>query len=207
MQPQAHKITDEYSILARRYHWHPEAIFGLCYEYIQPGQRLLDVGVGSGLASLPFADAGLEIFGCDTSPATPAAWISNGVHATFRQQDIQTSPWQYEADSFDHVICCGVLHFFSGLETVFAEVARLLRPQGLFAFTTKATPPDFIAAAERQFYTEIIQETHIYSHSRAYLEHLLNEFQFTLLKELRMLIITDRNTEDVFPAFVTQKRA
>ncbi|WP_423224970.1 hypothetical protein [Candidatus Amarolinea aalborgensis] len=45
-----------------------DVLFGLCYEYVQPGQRLLDAGIGSGLSAQLFAKAGLEIHGMDFSP-------------------------------------------------------------------------------------------------------------------------------------------
>lgn len=46
-----------------------DLLFGLSYEYLTPGQRLLDVGIGSGVSSQSFARAGLEIYGLDFSPA------------------------------------------------------------------------------------------------------------------------------------------
>ncbi len=45
----------------------PEALFGLCFEYLRPGQRLLDIGIGTGLSSLPFARAGMAVYGLDGS--------------------------------------------------------------------------------------------------------------------------------------------
>jgi 2-polyprenyl-3-methyl-5-hydroxy-6-metoxy-1,4-benzoquinol methylase len=46
--------------------WGCERI-GLTYEYVQLSQRLLDLGIRSGLNSLPFHKAGLEIYGLDGS--------------------------------------------------------------------------------------------------------------------------------------------
>ena len=31
-----------------------EALFGLCYEFVQPAQHLLDLGIGSGLSAASF---------------------------------------------------------------------------------------------------------------------------------------------------------
>ncbi len=32
-----------------------DVLFGLCYAFIQPGQHMLDAGIGSGLMFIPFA--------------------------------------------------------------------------------------------------------------------------------------------------------
>ena len=44
-----------------------DVIFGMSFEYINTHDRLLDIGIGTGLASLPFAKVGLEVFGFDGS--------------------------------------------------------------------------------------------------------------------------------------------
>ena len=33
----------------------PEVAFGLAYKYIQPGQSILDIGIGTGFGSILFA--------------------------------------------------------------------------------------------------------------------------------------------------------
>jgi len=42
-----------------------DLLFGLSYEFLKPGQVLLDAGIGTGISSLPFAKAGLVIHGMD----------------------------------------------------------------------------------------------------------------------------------------------
>jgi hypothetical protein len=37
----------------------PEVVFGLAYRYVQPGQSILDTGIGTGLSSVLFPKAGL----------------------------------------------------------------------------------------------------------------------------------------------------
>ena len=44
-----------------------EVIFGMCYEYIKPSDSLIDVGIGTGLCSVLFAKAGLNMTGLDES--------------------------------------------------------------------------------------------------------------------------------------------
>jgi len=53
MNKDSHQAHDEsaadYDRLARKYRWFgPEALFGLCFEYVQPGERLLAIGIGTG---------------------------------------------------------------------------------------------------------------------------------------------------------------
>lgn len=42
-------------------------IFGMCYEYVKPNEKILDLGIGTGLASIQFYKSGLKIFGLDIS--------------------------------------------------------------------------------------------------------------------------------------------
>ena len=44
-----------------------DALFGMSFEYVNPHDCLLDIGIGTGLASQAFAKVGLEVSGCDGS--------------------------------------------------------------------------------------------------------------------------------------------
>ena len=48
--------------------WHGHAIlFGMMYEFVNPDETLLDIGIGTGLSSELFHKAGLHISGFDKS--------------------------------------------------------------------------------------------------------------------------------------------
>jgi ubiquinone/menaquinone biosynthesis C-methylase UbiE len=48
--------------------WHGhEALFGMMFEYVLPGQPILDIGIGTGLIAALFKKAGLEVYGIDIS--------------------------------------------------------------------------------------------------------------------------------------------
>lgn len=62
------QYAEEYDYLVREYESHTsDIIFGLLFEYTDPGDKLLDSGIGTGISSFLFHKAGLNIYGLDNS--------------------------------------------------------------------------------------------------------------------------------------------
>lgn len=174
-----------------------DLLFGLCYEYAQPGKRLLDAGIGSGLSAQLFAKAGLHVFGMDFSPAMLEICQAKGFAAGLMLHDIQQAPWPYPSKGFDFLVCCGVLHFIADLENIFAEARRVLGENGVFAFTTRVPPtptPEFQA-----YHQETVGGFEIFSHAPAYLELLLAKQAFERLKVQKSFV-----GEDIFTLWVVR---
>lgn len=163
-----------------------DVLFGLCYEFIRPGQVLLDAGIGSGLSAQLFAQAGLEIHGMDFSPAMLDICQRKGLAVELKQHDILQIPWPYPADRFDHLICCGVLHFIADLGDIFGEAARVVRSGSLFAFTTKVASS--LAHNQQKYERQRSGEFEIFAHTPAYIEALLAQSAFTRLKTQRCFV-------------------
>jgi predicted TPR repeat methyltransferase len=206
---QAHdESATDYDRLARAYHcFAPEALFGLCYEYVQPRERLLALGIGTGLCAAPFVKAGLQAFGLDASAEMLNVCRAKGIAADLRQLDIRIKPWPYADGYFDHVIACGVFHFLDDLDPVFQEASRVVRRGGLYAFTTKVPRLEREREATSQKYAaEVISGVAIFSHRKAYLDELIAGGGFETLKDLEILIGVDQtNLNDPYLAIVTRK--
>jgi len=62
------RYTEYYDQEAEATAWYgPEVIFGLVYTFIQPGQKVLDIGIGTGLSSKLFNEFGMKVYGMDIS--------------------------------------------------------------------------------------------------------------------------------------------
>jgi 2-polyprenyl-6-hydroxyphenyl methylase / 3-demethylubiquinone-9 3-methyltransferase len=106
---------------------------------LDPGAlQLLDVGCGGGLLSEPFAALGCSVTGVDRSlPTLNAARAHaerSGLSIRYLEASAESLP--FEAQSFDVVCCCDVLEHVDDLDRVISEIARVLKPGGVFFFDT-----------------------------------------------------------------------
>jgi predicted TPR repeat methyltransferase len=201
---QAHdQSAIDYDQQVREYHCYAaDVLFGLCFEYVHPRERLLDLGIGTGLSALPFAQLGLQLFGVDASQEMLNICRAKNIAVELKQFDLEDTPLPYADDSFDHVVSCGVLHFFDDLAIIFQEVARVIRPNGIFAFTIKAPPNEITAIAE-----ETTDGVTIFMHSGAYIAQCIANSQFEMLKELRFFVGNNRDQyAELFCAFVVRRK-
>ncbi len=177
-----------------------DVLFGLCYEYLQPGEKLLDAGIGSGLSSFHFEKAGLEVHGMDFSPAMLEICRAKNFTASLKQHDLQEAPWPFADGSFSVLVCCGVFHFIHGLESVFSEAWRVLESGGIFAFTTKVYSAQ--ETCQQEVFRENSGDFEIYSHAPRVIETLLEKEAFTPLKVQKCFV-----GEDIFTCWVVKKVA
>ena len=193
------------------YHGH-EVMFGLMYEYVHPGETLLDIGIGTGLSSLLFHKAGLVISGFDFAEGMLKACESKGFAAHLVLHDLRQVPFPYPDDSFDHIVSLGVLNFYPDLAPVFQEASRIIRPRGAFGFSVEELKPGQQAAYVFPVGGQSDQErgetgVNMYRHSDAHVRELLGRSGFSVLKGFEFL--ADRYPEegiDVYlKAYVARK--
>ncbi|WP_412507509.1 bifunctional 2-polyprenyl-6-hydroxyphenol methylase/3-demethylubiquinol 3-O-methyltransferase UbiG [Roseovarius sp. SYSU LYC5161] len=103
-----------------------------------PGKDVLDLGCAGGFMAEALADRGARVTGIDPAGQAIAAARAHA-RATGRSIAYDIGAGEalpYAAAGFDAVVCVDVLEHVSDLDQVLHEVARVLRPGGLFLFDT-----------------------------------------------------------------------
>ena len=97
------------------------------------GRDVLDIGCGAGLDLVRLGHAGARGSGVELSPASLALARQyldvEGVAAVLVQADAAVLP--FRDDSFDMVLCHGVLPFAIDPSAIVGEIRRVLRTEGL----------------------------------------------------------------------------
>ncbi|MFC6974602.1 class I SAM-dependent methyltransferase [Halomicroarcula sp. GCM10025709] len=97
----------------------------------EPGERILDIGCGTGHLTAAIADRGAEVVGIDAAPEMVEQARAAHPDCTFRQADIR----EYDPDRpFDAVFSNAALHWIPGPDhdAVLSTVADALSPDGRF---------------------------------------------------------------------------
>ncbi|MFU8883546.1 MAG: bifunctional 2-polyprenyl-6-hydroxyphenol methylase/3-demethylubiquinol 3-O-methyltransferase UbiG [Rhodobacterales bacterium] len=102
------------------------------------GKAVLDLGCAGGFMAEALATRGATVTGIDPAAAAIAAARAHAGQAGYAiTYDVGVGEALPYADSaYDAVVCVDVLEHVSDLTQVLAEVARVLRPGGLFLFDT-----------------------------------------------------------------------
>ena len=178
-----------------------DALFGMSFEFIEKDEKLLDIGIGTGLASVKHSRLGLEVYGLDSSPQMLDACRSKSFARALNLYDMFSEKIPYEDSFFNHVVSCGVLHFMGDLEPLFQEVKRVIKPGGTFAFTIAPQNSDTLFVRENTAWG-----VPIFKHSMNFVVNMLEKNGFSVLKEQRLLIKgADKvNYDMLFSAMVTR---
>jgi len=119
------------------------------------GKRVLEIGCGGGQCAIAFAKRGAIATGVDLSDEqlrfARALAKQEGVKVRFLRRSVESlSP--IAAESQDLVFSAYALDFVERIERCFGEVARVLRPDGLFVFSV--CHPFWYCLAEKELRIE-----------------------------------------------------
>jgi len=105
---------------------------------IAPGQAVLDVCCGTGLVAQAAAGLGASVTGLDISEDMIAMAKAKGLACQFQVGDAEALP--FGDVHFDRVMCNFGLYHLPEPDLAIAEAARVLRPDGVYVFTTWCGP-------------------------------------------------------------------
>jgi ubiquinone/menaquinone biosynthesis C-methylase UbiE len=125
----AHAEADEYNVFA------PETTADIVDRFIgfaglRPGDRVLDLGCGSGIFAAGIAQRGMKVVGVDLSHRLLVRGKQNGYGADFVAGDAEHLP--FPDGTFAGVLLSGIIHHLPNPQLMAQETYRVLRPQGRF---------------------------------------------------------------------------
>jgi SAM-dependent methyltransferase len=107
---------------------YPAALFDWLASHCAERQRALDIACGNGQASVPLRQHFAQVLACDASIEQLRA-VDSPADITLFVADAEAQP--LSSASLDLIVVAQALHWFA-TPAFFAEVTRLLKPDGLF---------------------------------------------------------------------------
>lgn len=152
----------------------PERVQKLVESCIMRGSKVLDIGIGTGLAVSGYADKGATVIGLDHDQAMlDGAQPVVGEGGSLRQADINGRlPIDDLEDSIDVAQAVGVLEFAKDLQSVFRQVYSSLKEDGVFAFTSELIDGERTTESETRY--DDINVT-VYRHTPEEIQDLLKQ--------------------------------
>jgi predicted TPR repeat methyltransferase len=116
------------------------AVLGACAAAGRPPTfaRVVDLGCGTGLAARAFSAIAGEIIGIDLSPRMIERARATGLYAELDVAEIVEGLIRRPDASADLILAADVMVYLHDMAPLLAEVARVLAPGGLFAFTVES---------------------------------------------------------------------
>jgi predicted TPR repeat methyltransferase len=139
-------VTNLFDGIARQFERHlvqeleyhvPEALAKLVLPELKANACVVDLGCGTGLVGVALAAAGARIVGVDLSARMLEIAARRGAYSTLEKGELAEVLAQHPAGSVNAVLAADVFIYVGELTAVFAAVARVLAPQGLFALSVE----------------------------------------------------------------------
>lgn len=132
-------LADSYDGLASMSPSFPAAtlLYNLMSGHLKPDNlTVLDVGIGTGLSSEPFADDGFDVTGVDGSAPMLALCAEKLVAQRLLQVDFTKSALPFDDSTFDSAFSANTLYLLPAKTQahVIGELGRVTKAGGVFAF-------------------------------------------------------------------------
>lgn len=110
--------------------------------------RVIDLGCGTGLAARAFAGIAGDIIGIDLSPRMIERARLTGLYAELDVAEIVQGLARQPDAGADLILAADVMVYVHDMAPLLAEVARVLTPGGLFAFTLESHAGEGVVLGE-----------------------------------------------------------
>lgn len=142
---------------------------------ISPAEKwdVLDLGCGTGLVGSAIAPFTRQLVGVDLSAKMLTKAHARNIYQRLEHLDLLTMMRGEKAASYDVIIAADVFVYLGRLDEIISEIRRLLRPDGIFAFSIEAlevSPNDGVGQSTQREYQ--LENTGRYSHSLNYMSRL-----------------------------------
>lgn len=129
-------LASQYDEATEAYKWiAPEKVKSLLLPHIKPGNRVLDVGIGTALSTAAFLKAGCHVCGVDISRKMLDKAREKYPVLELYQGNIEEDLPFLRTRSFDIVLGIGILEFVTHLEKVIGILSQKTKSDGLICFT------------------------------------------------------------------------
>lgn len=158
----------------------------------QEGQSILDAGCGSGRNLKWFYQNDFDIFGIDADAEFLSIAKQNYSKAAsnFSVGTLENLP--FDENSFDHILCCAVLHFAKNethFKAMFTELVRVLKQNGSL-FIRMASNIGLDGNAPKITFKENDQKGTYYL-TRERIKNLRKEFNIELIEPIKTTNVQD----------------
>ncbi len=201
------EFVEKYDEAVKKQKWYgAEILFGMIHEYLKANDKILDIGIGTGLSAIAFHKLGLEVYGLDYSREMLEACKQKNIAVDLQQFDLNNIPLPYQTNYFSHISANAVLYFIPKLDALFSEISRILKKSGIWAFIIE----EYTNQQQSKFIAKPKSKNGLvtYQHSSKYLFDLLKDNGFSLLKKIEFVAENFQMEGKAvsFQLYVTEKR-
>ncbi|MFN8258166.1 MAG: methyltransferase domain-containing protein [Bacteroidales bacterium] len=192
----------------------PELIFKSLEPFLKQEQKLLDLGIGTGMASIRFANAGIIVSGMDCSEEMLKICEAKKTTDKLYLGDLASEDCPWPDENFDFIISNAFFHFIPHPGKIFENTGNHLKTSGYFCFTTLKSG---IGNDLEYFETETPGITSwknpenglfIYKHSEEFIENLLKTNNLEFISKTSFLGFKDETEgkQVYFELFLAKKK-
>jgi predicted TPR repeat methyltransferase len=198
----ADKLAKDYDHYVSHRGWiGPDVVYNMLKSYITRAQKLLDIGIGTGLSSIQFYKSGVNIYGLDGSAEMLKECASKNFTEELVLFDLLGKEFPFKQTKFDFIITYGVFHITGFIEHIFKEVSFRLFEQGIFLFSVvendSCLDEEYEPTEINGIFVNRNNPSQIlnYSHEDSYVRKLINRAGLELFDKKSILAFYDVQEE------------